>query len=153
MTTTPAATALSPRERQVLVGLAAGRTLAVIAADLGLGAGTVGGYLKLAKEKLRGREITSAIARGYATEAIPGPPLLDPKRVILPRGQRELVLLITTGMHAPQIAAELHLPLANVRDDVRELLTSVNALNRAHLITRAWQYQILTKELVCKWLP
>lgn len=53
-TTTIAKVVLTPRERQVIEGLAAGDALAAVARDLKIREGTAAGYLKLAKNKLHG---------------------------------------------------------------------------------------------------
>ncbi|MFD7897574.1 hypothetical protein [Streptomyces sp. NPDC059743] len=144
---------LAPRERQVFEGLATGSTLAVVALDLKIREGTAAGYLKIAKTKLHGvSETAAAIAVGYATRAITHPPLLDPETLFLPREQRDLVPLIARGLGPAQIATELNRPITGVRADGRGLLTILGARNRNHLITRTWQFQILTVELVAGWL-
>lgn len=144
---------LAPRERQVLEGLAAGNMLAVVAEDLKIREGTAGSYLRQAKNKLHGvSETPAAIAVGYAARAITHPPLLDPGKLYLPRGQRDLVPLIARGMGLAQMATELDRPLTDVRASGRELLTNLGARNRNHLITRAWQVGILTTDKVAAWL-
>lgn len=152
-TTTVAKVTLAPRERQVLQGLAAGDTLAVVALSLKIREGTAAGYLTLAKKRLHGvSETASAIAVAYATEAIDRPPLLDPETLFLPREQRDLVPFIAQGMTAAQMATELNRPVTDVRADGRELLATLQARNRAHLITHAWQFQVLTADQVIAWL-
>ncbi|MFF1420615.1 LuxR C-terminal-related transcriptional regulator [Streptomyces sp. NPDC058280] len=144
---------LAPREQQVLEGLAAGDTLAAVAQDLKIREGTAASYLRQAKSKLHGvSETPVAIAVGYATRAIPHPPLLDPETLYLPREQRALVPLIARGMGPAEMATELDLPVTDIRSDGRELLTNLGARNRTHLITRAWQFQILTADQVATWL-
>ncbi|MFF1417974.1 hypothetical protein [Streptomyces sp. NPDC058280] len=144
---------LAPRERQVLEGLSAGSTLAVVALDLKIREGTAAGYLKLAKNKLHGvSETPAAVAVGYATRAITHPPLLDPETLYLPREQRDLVPLIARGMGPAEMATELDRPVTDIRSDGRGLLTNLGARNRTHLITRAWQFQILTPDLVAVWV-
>ncbi|MCL7381273.1 LuxR C-terminal-related transcriptional regulator [Streptomyces sp. 35G-GA-8] len=144
---------LAPRERQVLEGLAAGNTLAVVAQDLKIREGTAASYLRQAKTKLhRVSETPAAIAVGYATRAIPHPPLLDPGTLYLPREQRALVPLIARGMGLAHMATELNRPVNDVRADGRELLTKLGARNRNHLIPRAWQVEILTTDQVATWL-
>lgn len=152
-TTTIAKVVLTPRERQVVEGLAAGKALAAVALDLKIREGTASGYLKLAKNKLHGvSETAAAIAVGYAFEAITRPPLLDPETLFLPHEQRAIVPLIARGMAAAQMATELNRPVTDVRADGRELLTTLQARNRSHLITRAWQFQVLTADQVTAWL-
>ncbi|MBT2405588.1 MULTISPECIES: LuxR C-terminal-related transcriptional regulator [unclassified Streptomyces] len=144
---------LTSRERQVLQGLAAGDPIAKVAQDLTIREGTATGYLKLAKNKLHGvSETPAAVAVGYAIEAIARPCLLDPEALYLPSEQRALVPLIARGMGPAQMAAELHRPVADVRADGRELLTNLQARNRTHLITRAWEFEILTTDQVTAWL-
>lgn len=150
-TTTTAKVVLAPRERQVLQGLAAGNTMAAVALDLKIRHGTAEGYLKLAKNKLHVSETVSAVAVGYATEAIQRPPLLDPEALFLPHEQRDLLPLVAQGMAATQMAVELGRPVTDVRKDGRELLLSLQAHNRAHLITRAWQFRVLTAGQVIAW--
>ncbi|AKN68739.1 hypothetical protein QR97_02010 [Streptomyces sp. PBH53] len=152
-TTTIAKVVLARRERQVLQGLATGNTLAQVALDLKIREGTANGYLKLAKNKLSGvSDTAAAVAAGYATEAIEPPPFLDPEALFLPREQRDLVPLIARGMAAAQMATELDRPVADIRADGRDLLLTLQARNRAHLITRAWQFRILTADQVTTWL-
>ncbi|MGC5042472.1 LuxR C-terminal-related transcriptional regulator [Streptomyces albidoflavus] len=144
---------LAPREKQVLEGLATGNALAVVALDLKIREGTASGYLRLAKHKLHGvSETAAAVAVAYATDAIATPPLVSPETLFLPREQRDIVPLIARGMAAAQMATELNRSVTEVRADGRELLVSLQARNRAHLITRAWQHQILTAEQVIAWL-
>ncbi|MFF5567692.1 hypothetical protein ACFY7Z_20415 [Streptomyces sp. NPDC012623] len=144
---------LAPRERQVLEGLSVGSTLAEVALNLKIREGTAAGYLKMAKNKLHGvSETPAAVAVGYATRALTHPPLLDPETLYLPREQRDLIPLIARGMGPAQMATELNQPVTAVRADGRGLLTNLGARNRTHLITRAWQVQILTSDLVAEWL-
>ncbi|MEU1273504.1 hypothetical protein [Streptomyces sp. NPDC005799] len=156
MTTTAVARiVLAPRERQVLEGLADGSTLAVVALDLKIREGTAAGYLKLAKRKLHGvGENAAALAVGYATEAITRPDLLDPAGLFLPREQRDLVPLIARGLTAAQILTELkpRRTIDIIRRDGRDLMTNLGAKNRAHVITRAWEYEVLTADQVIAWL-
>ncbi|GHF33437.1 hypothetical protein GCM10010218_13170 [Streptomyces mashuensis] len=152
-TTTVLKVVLARRERQILQGLATGNALSQVALGLKIREGTAAGYLKLAKSKLHGvSETASAVAVGYALEAIDRPPLRDPKTLFLPREQQDLVPLIARGMAPAQMATELDRPVAVVRADGRNLLTSLQARNRSHLITRAWQFQRLTADEVIAWL-
>ncbi|MEG3630010.1 LuxR C-terminal-related transcriptional regulator [Streptomyces poriticola] len=152
-TTSVAKVVLTPRERQILESLATGDALAVVARDLEIREGAAAGYLKLAKNKLQGvSETAAAVAVGYATEAITRPVLLDPAALFLPREQRDLVPLIARGMAAAQMATELDRPVTDVRADGRELLAALRARNRSHLITRAWQFHVLTAGQVIAWL-
>lgn len=153
MTTTVARAALAPRERQILEGLADGSPLGAVALHLRIRESTAQGYLKLARRKLHGvTEIAAALAVAYAAEAIDRPPLLDPETLVLPREQRDIVPLIAQGMAAAQMATELKRPVVVVRRDGRDLLKNLQARNRAHAITRAWQAQILTADEVNAWL-
>ncbi|WP_406003403.1 LuxR C-terminal-related transcriptional regulator [Streptomyces sp. NBC_00829] len=153
-TTTVARIILAPRERQVLEGLADGSMLAAVALNLQIREGTAAGYLKLAKRKLYGvSETAAALAVGYATEAIDRPKPLDPESLYpeslyLPREQRDLVPLIAQGMAAAQMATELKRGVEIIRREGRELLANLQARNRVHAITRAWEYQILTPDQV-----
>ncbi|MFJ3212787.1 LuxR C-terminal-related transcriptional regulator [Streptomyces flaveolus] len=152
-TRTVAKVVLPRRERQTLQGLAAGKTLAEVALDLKIREGTAVGYLKLAKHKLHGvSDVAAAVAVGYVTEAIERPPLLDPEALFVPREQRDLVSFIARGITALQMAAELGRPVTDVRADGRDLLMALGARNRPHLITRAWQFRILTTDQVTRWI-
>lgn len=146
---------LAPRERELLEALAAGVTLSVAARNMAISQGTASGYLKNAKSKLHGAsETPAAVAIAYATEAITRPELRDPETLFLPREQRDLVPLIARGLTPGQMVNELS-PKPNVavvRRHGRELLVNLRALSRAHLITRAWEYQVLTAEQVTSWL-
>ncbi|MGW7283161.1 hypothetical protein ACWGIV_33815 [Streptomyces sp. NPDC054844] len=154
MTTTVAKIILAPREREVLVGLADGETLPEVACRLNIRRDTAAGYLKFARQKLHGvSDIPAAVAVAYATEAITRPDLRDPELMDLPREQRRLVPLIALGAPPGEMAAALRRPLATVRHDGRELLRNLNAKNRAHVVSRAWQYRILTADQVLAWLP
>jgi len=153
-TTTVATVVLARRERQVLEGVAAGDALDVIARRLVIEVGTARSYLKLARYKLYGvSDSVFAVALGYATEAITRPPLLDPKSLCLPREQNAVVPLIAQGMAAAQMATLLDRPVNTVRADCREVLKTLHARNRPHLVTRVWQYQCLTADQVIAWLP
>lgn len=168
MTTTIVRVILAPRERQVVEGLADGSTLAEVARNLMIRQGTASSYLKFAKRKLHGvSENTAALAVAYTTQAITRPDLLDSEMLDLPREQRALVPLIARGMTIAQMATELRRspgthpvkPETNgtpsvtiIRRNIGELTANLQARNRAHLITRAWQYQILTADQVTAWL-
>ncbi|WP_432097652.1 LuxR C-terminal-related transcriptional regulator [Streptomyces sp. bgisy100] len=144
---------LAPREQQVLEGLAVGSALGAVARSLKISEGTASGYLKTAKRKLHGvRETPTAVAVGYTTNAITRPPLLDPEALFLPREQRDMVPLIARGAGVERMATELERPVAEVRADGRALLASLRAHNPCHLITRAWQFEILTADQVIAWL-
>ncbi|MEU5834020.1 LuxR C-terminal-related transcriptional regulator [Streptomyces diacarni] len=154
MTITVARPQLAPRERQVLAGLAEGNTLGEVASRLRLREGTARGYLDLAKSKLFGaRSTESAIATGYAVNAITQPMPLPPEQLLLTPEQRALVPFIAQGMSAAQMAAQLTRPLNAVRRDGRELLAAARAVNPPHLVTRTWQHQVLTAKQVRTWLP
>ncbi|MFD3514883.1 LuxR C-terminal-related transcriptional regulator [Streptomyces sp. NPDC058657] len=153
MTTTVARIELTSRERDVLQGLADGSTIAAVALNLKLRESTASGYLQLARRKLYGAsETAEALAAAYASEAIERPEPLDPEGLFLPREQRDLVPLIGQGMAAAQMATTLKRPVEIVRRDGRDLLRNLRARNRAHVITRAWAYQVLTTEQVLAWL-
>ncbi|WP_275466368.1 LuxR C-terminal-related transcriptional regulator [Streptomyces noursei] len=144
---------LAPRERQVIEGLAEGDTVAAVARSLGLTESTAAGYLKLAKKKLHGtRDISAAVAVGYALRAIARPVPLDPGAVFLLCEERELVPLIARGLGPAEMASEVHRPLNIVRRDGRRLLVGLGAKNRPHVVKRAWQFEILTEEQVTAWL-
>ncbi|MFB6533080.1 LuxR C-terminal-related transcriptional regulator [Streptomyces noursei] len=144
---------LAPRERQVIEGLAEGDTVAAVARSLGLAESTAAGYLKLAKKKLRGtRDISAAVAVGYALRAIGQPVPLDPGAVCLLPEERELVPLIARGLGPAEMASEVRRPLNIVRRDGRRLLVGLGAKNRPHVVKRAWQVGILTEEQVTAWL-
>jgi len=153
MTTIVAKVILAPREQQVLEGLADGSMLAAVALRLQIREGTASGYLKLAKRKLHGvRETAAALAVAYATKAIDRPQLLDPESLYLAREQRDLVPLIAREMTSAQMATALKRDVDIIRRVGRDLLMNLRARNRAHAITRAWQYQILTAGQVIEWL-
>ncbi|TXL87700.1 hypothetical protein [Streptomyces sp. IB2014 016-6] len=168
MTTTIVRVTLAPREQQVVEGLADGSTLSTVARNLKIRQGTASGYLKFAKRKLHGvSENTAALAVGYATGAITRPDLLAPGTLDLPREQLDLVPLIARGMTIAQMATELKRSpgthqlkpettgtpsVTIIRRSIGELTANLQARNRAHLITRAWQYQILTVDQVTAWL-
>ncbi|MFE6031015.1 helix-turn-helix domain-containing protein [Streptomyces niveus] len=140
---------LAPRERQVVEGLADGSTLATVARNLKIREVTAAGYLRLGKRKLHGvSENAAALAVGYATQAITRPELLDPEGLDLSREQRNLVPLIARGMTTAQMVPELRQPVQIIRRYGRELQQSLSAKNRAHVVTRAWQYQVLTADHV-----
>ncbi|MEV7090122.1 LuxR C-terminal-related transcriptional regulator [Streptomyces sp. NPDC093085] len=144
---------LTPRERQVLQGLSDGNPLAAVALGLNIRENTAAGYLKLAKSKLHGaHKTTEAIAIGYATRAIALPPPLCPETLRIPDQERDLIPLIARGLGSAEMATELDQPVPRVRADGRALLKNLNARNRNHLVTRAWQAQILTPDLVTTWL-
>ncbi|MFJ3710373.1 MULTISPECIES: hypothetical protein [unclassified Streptomyces] len=144
---------LASRERQVLEGLAVGKALSVVALDLKIREGAAADYLKVAKVKLHGvSDAPSAVAVGYATNSITRPPLLDRELLFLPREQRLIVPLVARGLAPAQMATELDRPVADVRADGRELLMTLRACNRSHLMTKAWQYRVLTADQVIPWL-
>ncbi|MGW3952906.1 LuxR C-terminal-related transcriptional regulator [Streptomyces sp. NPDC004752] len=148
-TTTAAKISLARREQQVLQGMAAGNPLGAVAGELRIREGTAAGYLKQAKNKLHGVSVTAAaVAVGYATGAIAQPPLLNLASLSVPRAQCDLVSLIARGLTTAQMAADLKQPVNVVRADGRALLTVLGARNRAHLITRAWQFRILSADQV-----
>ncbi|WP_024756086.1 hypothetical protein [Streptomyces exfoliatus] len=152
-TTTVARIELAPREKQVLEGLADGSTLVVVAERLRLRDGTARGYLQLAKRKLYGvSENSAALTVAYATGAVLPPQYRDREELYLPRDQMGLIPLIAQGNRATEIAIETKRPLEVVRRDARDLMSALGAKNPAHLVTRAWAYGLLTKELVQPWL-
>ncbi|MEV0982131.1 LuxR C-terminal-related transcriptional regulator [Streptomyces sp. NPDC049915] len=153
MTTTITKVVLAPRERQILEGLANGSTLADVAQRLVIREGTAAGYLKVAKRKLHGMgETPAAVAVAYATRAIEEPEPRDPGGLDLPAEQRDLVPLIAQGMSGIQMAAELKRPVEIVRRDARALMAALGARNPTHVVTRAWQYRLLTADQVGAWL-
>ncbi|MFH8466019.1 hypothetical protein [Streptomyces sp. NPDC017991] len=151
--TTIARIILAPRERQVIEGLCDGSTLSSVAQALKIREGTAAGYLKLAKRRLYGvSDTAAAIAVGFATEAIDRPNLLDCAGLHVPLEQRQLVPFVARGMRSAQMATELKRPVNIVRRDGRDLMSNLGARNPAHIVTRAWQYQLLAAEQVISWL-
>ncbi|MFD3909990.1 hypothetical protein [Streptomyces sp. NPDC058603] len=55
-------------------------------------------------------------------------------------------------MRLAQMAKELNRPTNEVSASGRELLTNLGARHRSHLITHAWQVQIVTTNEVATWL-
>lgn len=153
MTATVMKINLARRERQVLEGLADGRTLARVASDLTVKTGTATGYLRHARTKLYGAsETEAALAIAYATEAITLPEPLDPEGLDLSAEQRDLVPLIARGMSVTEMGTELKRPLDQIRSDSQQLLRNLDAKNRVHAVTRLWQYRMLTADQVIAWL-
>lgn len=56
------------------------------------------------------------------------------------------------GMRLSQIATKLDRPLAEVHADSVALSTTLGARSENHLVTRMWQFRVLTAEQVAKWL-
>ncbi len=145
--------ALSPHEQQVLQGLAAGDALATVAATLKISTDMATSYLGLAKSKLFGMaDAPAVIAVAYAVEAIPPPPPRDASGLDLSRAQRDLVPLVAQGMTDIQLAISVDRSENEVRAACRGLLRKLPARNRAHVVTRGWQYRLVTKGQVLAWL-
>lgn len=140
---------LSSREQEVLRQLAYGNTLRQVAGILRIKEGAAQFRLRTAKAKLHGVRTTStAIAVGYATRSLPRPPILGRLIRNFPDELRVLVPVIAQGKSAKQIASHFSMSIVEVRADCHRLLTSLQAKNRPHMITRAWQYQILTEQQI-----
>lgn len=119
---------------------------------MGITENTAGRYLTLAKRKLGVREISTAVAVGYALKAIARPELTNPDTVSLLREERELIPLIGRGLSHSEMANELQRPINVVRRDGRGLLARLGAKNHRHVMKRAWQLQLLTEHEVLVWL-
>lgn len=143
---------LSPRERKVLERVAGGASLGQIVEELDIREGTVMGYLKAAKVKLHGVKMTpSAVAVGYATQSISRPQLTT-EALTLSRDLRLLVPLIAMGWSLAEIASWRRLKVYKVQSDCHRLHTILQARSRPHMVTRAWQYKILTEQQVTEWI-
>lgn len=113
------------------------------------------GHASPRNRKLHGvSESPAAVAIAYATEAITRPEPRDPETLFLPREQRDLVPLIARGLTPGQMVNELSPKpdVAVVRRDCRELRVNLRALSRVNLVSRAWEYKVLTAEQVTSWL-
>ncbi|MEV6423675.1 hypothetical protein [Streptomyces sp. NPDC051662] len=94
---------------------------------------TASGYPESPKNKLHGASETPAtVALAYATEAIGGPELRNPRNAILSREQRFLVPLIARGLTAAQMVTELtpKPKVDTVRGDCHELMVNLQALHQ-----------------------
>ncbi|MFJ6101826.1 LuxR C-terminal-related transcriptional regulator [Streptomyces sp. NPDC092359] len=142
---------LAPQQRRVLEGLALGMGTDEVAYSLSIATSTASDYVRSAKEKLRARDIPSAVAMAYATGAITVPVLRLRDEVYVSAERQALIPAIAQGWTQAQIAAALNRSALGVRTDYRGLLDDLAARNTTHLITRAWEFQLLTVTDVARW--
>ncbi|MFJ9434891.1 DUF6415 family natural product biosynthesis protein [Streptomyces sp. NPDC101490] len=145
---------LAPQERQVLEGLADGTGIDQVAFTLSITSGTASGYVKSARAKLGpwAPDVPSALAVSYAIEAITAPVLRRRDEIYVSGERQALIPLIAQGLPSPQIALALGRPIQEVRADCRGLRIDVDARNNAHLISRAFEFQLLTAADVAGWM-
>lgn len=131
---------LTPREAQILAGLARGETYAQIAARLHLTPATMKGTV----ERLRFRHGVGTgeelVHLGYTWGWLTALPPEPRQAVALSGRQREVLQHIATGLTNEQIAVRLGISPSTVIEYGRRLRHALDAHNRPHLVALAHQH-------------
>jgi DNA-binding CsgD family transcriptional regulator len=130
-------TKLSPRERQCLELLTAGKSAKIIAADLGLAQKSVENTVGRLKAKLNARNAAEAAAKAaflLATGEIDGPPMGSIPR--LSRREQQCLALVVAGRTWVEIADELTIAPGTVDKYIASLKRKFGARSIAELAAR-----------------
>jgi two-component system nitrate/nitrite response regulator NarL len=114
---------LTPREAQVLRRIAAGQSTSKMAREMNVTTETLRTYVRNVLAKLGARNRLEAAT--LASRHVP-PPRSEPDRdhpsfAVLTRREREVLLLLTRGSGAHEVARQLHMSLSTVNTHMRNL--------------------------------
>ncbi|HZP54976.1 LuxR C-terminal-related transcriptional regulator [Actinocrinis sp.] len=140
----PAATLMSPLERQVLDLLADGLSDPAIAVRLEVATSSVKDALGRLSGRLNTRERAAMVAAGYKQGVLAPPASVPDGAGKVTRREFECLLLIAQGLNAVGIADRWGLPVGDVRRMTAELRQRLGACSRTHLVRRAVELGVLT---------
>ncbi|MEV0445980.1 LuxR C-terminal-related transcriptional regulator [Streptomyces spectabilis] len=139
MTVNTSTVSFTSRERQVVQGLAEGLTTRAIARRLNRQLGTVRHHITTAKKKVGAKGQAALVDCSYDLGLI-RPPAREHNTVYVPPEQRTLIPLLARSLTNIEIATETKRSPAQVGRNARQLLKTLDAQSRAHLVTRARQH-------------
>lgn len=135
--------ALSPREIEVITGLARGLTRAEIAECLGLKPATVATHLRKITRYPGCVHRAGAVATAYRAGWLAGlaPEPRGPVR--LSRRRREVLAGMADGLTDQEIAVRLGIGEPTARTHARRMLRALDARTRAHAVALGFQHGLL----------
>jgi two-component system nitrate/nitrite response regulator NarL len=118
---------LTPREAQVLRRIAAGQSTSKMAREMNVTTETLRTYVRnvLAKLGARNRLEAATLASRHVPLPRSEPERDHPSFAVLTRREREVLLLLTRGSGAHEVARQLHMSLSTVNTHMRNLRTKL----------------------------
>lgn len=142
--------ALSSRELQVLMLVAAGGTRDEISARLDISPGTVASHMTRIYRALGARNAAHAVALAYGSGVLPfqGQPFvpLHPQPQQPPfvsRRERQVLAGLAYGLTSEQVAVYLHLSIETVKTHLRRVYRKLDVNCRANAVDRAIRGHVL----------
>lgn len=135
---------LTPRQIQILAGIARGQSNAQIGEALGLTAEGVRSHVGRICQQLGTSSRVALVAYGYQHGLLAG--LAPEPRIIthVTTRQRQLLALMAQGLSTAEIADQLHLAAHTVTSHARRLYAQLQATGRPHAVALAYQHGLLT---------
>ncbi|OII63795.1 hypothetical protein BJP40_02635 [Streptomyces sp. CC53] len=136
--------ALRPFERQLLAGLARGRTVVQIAEDTHTRIATVRSRYKRLRTRLHVRTGAQAVAQAYAHGWLTGLLPEDRPAVRLTPRERAVLEAAAAGLSVDRIALRLDLARGTVQTHLRTAYARLDARNQPHAVPLAIQHRHIT---------
>lgn len=128
---------LSPRERECLRHLMAGRSAKMIAAETNLATKTVQHCVERVKTKLGARNVAEAVAKGaLLLEGIKPPAAISSPPPLLSPRERQCLGLLASGRPWKRAAVELGLSPKTVEKHIESLKAKLGARNAAEAVVK-----------------
>ncbi|MFE2936586.1 hypothetical protein [Streptomyces sp. NPDC059278] len=139
---------LGRREREMILLRADGLTVPESADTLGIMRNTGASHYNAAKSKLGVSGGSALIHEAYMAEAVdrPEPDPGDGIPVCLHDEEHQVLILMTKGLDATEMATALGWSVYRARKTARHLMATLGAKNASHTIKRAWQLGLLGPE-------
>ncbi|CCB74986.1 protein of unknown function [Streptantibioticus cattleyicolor NRRL 8057 = DSM 46488] len=142
---TPMPLPLTPRQIQVIAGLARGHSTIEIAAHLEIAPGCVRSHLNRISTRLGTHSAAGTVGHCYRAGVLTGlHPEPLPGDIRLTLRQHQVLELMAHGRRNEEIAAQLHLSLDTVKTHGRHLFATVGARSRAHAVALGYQHGLLS---------
>lgn len=139
---------LSPREVQVIFGVAYGFTEREIGSRLGIAPDTVKSHMRRIFRKTRTNSRAELVSWGYRWGLLQRLPIqVEPKNPIyLSHREREMAYWVVQGLTNKEISSTVFLTVDTVKSHLRTLFKKIGARDRGHVVTLAWQYNLIPRE-------
>lgn len=137
----------SARELQVLSEVARGKSNQEIGKILGLSPLTIKSHVRRIFKKTGTSDRQNLVSWGYRQGYLQR--LRKEEREItepLTDRERECVVLVIFGLSNKQIAKRIFLSEDTVKTHLRKAFKKTGAMSRAHIITLAWQHELISHE-------
>jgi DNA-binding NarL/FixJ family response regulator len=136
-------TPLTPRELQVLAGLARGKDNTVIGQDLGLKRLTIKTHIARISRKAQQGHTSGIIGHAYRTGLLRGLAPEPRPRVFLTARERQVLNGMARGQSNAEIGRELFLAEDTIKSYAKTLFRKLDAAGRNHAVALGYQHGYL----------